>query len=172
MKNTKLGRRSAVRLAAAAVAITAAFILAVMPAAAATINATDVTIRNTAEDKPDFSNSIGVLQQGDKVEVISKTTDSSGNEWYYVELENGNRGYVKAWLVDLGDEEAVEEESAAQENGVPVTDDEDTAGREEDVGRKEDGRCHVQTADTGGTAAGACGTQGTLRCLGRERRRR
>jgi hypothetical protein len=63
MKNTKLGRRSAGRFAAAVLALTAAFMLAVMPAAAATINATDVTIRNTAEDKSDYSNAIGVLNE-------------------------------------------------------------------------------------------------------------
>ena len=135
MKNTRLGRRSAVRLAAAAVAITAAFILAVMPAAAATINATDVTIRNTAEDKPDFSNSIGVLQQGDKVEVISKTTDSAGNEWYYVELENGNKGYVKAQWVDNGDADVAEEESAGQEEDTQEAGGEDAGGQEETGGQ-------------------------------------
>ena len=81
MKNTKLGRRNAGRLTAAAVALAAAFILAVMPAAAATINATDVTIRNTAEDKSDYSNAIGVLNEGDQVTVLSRTTDASGIEW-------------------------------------------------------------------------------------------
>ena len=129
-----------IRLTALAAAITVILLMTVISVSAATINATDVAIRNSAEDKSDYSNAIGVLQQGDRVKVLFWTTDSSGNEWYYVELENGNRGYVKARWVDLGDEEAVEEESAAQENGVPVTDDEDTAGREEDVGRKEDGR--------------------------------
>ena len=92
MKNTKLGRISAGRFAAAVLALTAAFMLAVMPAAAATINATDVTIRNTAEDKSDYSNAIGVLNEGDKVNVLSRTTDASGIEWFYIELENGNKG--------------------------------------------------------------------------------
>jgi hypothetical protein len=96
MKNTRLGGRRAVSLASAAAALASAFILTVMTAAAATVNATDVTIRNSPEDKSDYSNAIGVLNQGDKVTVISKTTDSAGTEWYNVELENGNRGYVKA----------------------------------------------------------------------------
>ena len=100
MKNTRLGGRRAVRLASAAAALASAFILTVMTAAAATVNATDVTIRNSPEDKSDYSNAIGVLNQGDKVTVISKTTDSAGTEWYNVELENGNRGYVKAQWVD------------------------------------------------------------------------
>ena len=115
MKNTRLGRRCAVRLASAAAALTAALILTMMTVAAATINATDVTIRNTAEDKSDYSNAIGVLQQGDKVTVLSKTTDGSGNEWFYVELENGNKGYVKAQWVDNGDAAVPEEETAQPE---------------------------------------------------------
>ena len=112
MKNTKLGRRNAGRLTAAAVALAAAFILAVMPAAAATINATDVTIRNTAEDKSDYSNAIGVLNEGDQVTVLSRTTDASGIEWFYIELENGNKGYVKAQWVSNDGAGVPEEESA------------------------------------------------------------
>ena len=125
-----------IRLTALAAAITVILLMTVISVSAATINATDVAIRNSAEDKSDYSNAIGVLQQGDRVKVLFWTTDSAGNEWYYVELENGNRGYVKARWVDLGDEEAVEEESAARENGVPVTGDEGTAGKEEDAGRE------------------------------------
>ena len=116
MKNTKLGRRNAGRLTAAAVAFAAAFILAVMPAAAATINATDVTIRNTAEDKSDYSNAIGVLNEGDQVTVLSRTTDASGIEWFYIELENGNKGYVKAqWVSNDGAAVPEEESAPAQE---------------------------------------------------------
>ena len=131
MKNTRLGRRCAVRLASAAAALTAALILTMMTVAAATINATDVTIRNTAEDKSDYSNAIGVLQQGDKVTVLSKTTDGSGNEWFYVELENGNKGYVKAQWVDNGDAAVPEEETAQPEE--PQEAEQEAAVDEEDV---------------------------------------
>ena len=137
MKNTGRPQKYIFRLTALAAVFTAILLMTFTSVSAATINADDITIRNTAEDKSDYSNSIGVLQQGDRVKVLFWTTDSSGNEWYYVELENGNRGYVKAQWVDLGVEEAVEEESAARENGVPVIDDEDTAGREEDADREE-----------------------------------
>ena len=124
-----------IRLTALAAAITVILLMTVISVSAATINASDVTIRNTAEDKPDFSNSIGVLQQGDKVEVISKTTDSSGNEWYYVELENGNKGYVKAQWVDNGDADVAEEESAGQEEDTQEAGGEDAGGQEETGGQ-------------------------------------
>ena len=142
MKNTKLGRRNAGRLTAAAVALAAAFILAVMPAAAATINATDVTIRNTAEDKSDYSNAIGVLNEGDQVTVLSRTTDASGIEWFYIELENGNKGYVKAqWVSNDGagvpeEESAPAQEAAEQEAAEPETDEQEVD--EEDIIDEED----------------------------------
>ena len=142
MKNTKLGRRNAGRLTAAAVALAAAFILAVMPAAAATINATDVTIRNTAEDKSDYSNAIGVLNEGDQVTVLSRTTDASGIEWFYIELENGNKGYVKAqWVSNDGaavpeEESAPAQEAAEEEAAEPETDEQEVD--EEDIIDEED----------------------------------
>ena len=132
MKNTRLGRRSAVRLVSAAVALTVAFILTVMPVAADTINATDVTIRNSGEQKDD--NAIGILQKGDKVTVISKTTDSTGTEWYYVKLENGNYGYVKAEWVSTDGQDVPEEETAAPEENTQA----ETGEGDEETGLEDD----------------------------------
>ena len=65
-------------------------------------------IRNSGEEKD--GNIIGSLNEGDKVTVRSKTTDSTGTEWYYIELPNGNTGYVKAQWIDNDGEEVEAEQ--------------------------------------------------------------
>lgn len=102
MRNTGMKNRAARRILASAAALAAAFMLA-LPVAAATVTATDVMIRNSGEVKDD--NIIGVLNKGDKCEVLSKSTDSSGIEWFYVKLPNGNTGYVKSEWIDNGGKE-------------------------------------------------------------------
>ena len=69
MRNKRLGRRAVGRLAVLAAVLTAVCMLAV-PVCAATVTASDVMIRNSGEEKD--NNIIGVLQEGDKVTVISK----------------------------------------------------------------------------------------------------
>ena len=103
MREKRHGRRIAGRLTGLIAALTAAVLLAVVPVMAkSTVTGSDVMIRNSAEEKNgEKNNIIGSLNLGDKVTVKSKTTDASGQEWYLVELPNGNTGYVKAQWVDV-----------------------------------------------------------------------
>ena len=129
MKNASRKHTNNVRIAMAAVALIAAFILTVMPVAAGTINATDVTIRSSDEQRDD--NVIGILQMGDRVIVISRTTDSTGTEWYFIQLPNGNFAYVKAMWVDTDEQDVLEEETAAPEENMQEETGKDDEGDEE-----------------------------------------
>lgn len=141
MGNRKQGRRGTGKVTALIVALTAALMLAV-PAAAATVTASDVMIRNSGQEKDD--NIIGVLNKGDTVKVLSKSVDASGIEWYYVELPNKNTGYVKSqWIDNNGAEvETVEapvqeEQTQTEENKEEETPQEDVQESEESAGEDE-----------------------------------
>ena len=122
MKNIKEGRRGVRGLRTFVAALLAALVLA-MPVAAATITTDDVVIRNSPEDKGQ-ENSIGSLNTGDTVTVLDSATDSTGIQWYLVELPNKNRGYVKAqWVSEDGtvpenpqQEEQTQQEETQQED--------------------------------------------------------
>ena len=136
MGNRKQGRRGTGRMTALIVALTAALMLAV-PAAAATVTASDVMIRNTGQEKDD--NIIGVLNKGDKVTVISRSVDASGIEWYYIELPNKNTGYVKAQWVDNGGREVDLVEAPVQEEQTQTEEkkEEEEAPRQEEANNEE-----------------------------------
>lgn len=135
MKNTRQGRRSYCRIAALVAALTAAILLA-MPVAAATVTASDVMIRNSAEEKD--GNIIGSLNEGDTVTVKSKATDSAGTEWYLVELPNGNSGYVKAQWIDNGGQDVQAEETAAQEPQEPAQQEETAEAQDNEAAEEEE----------------------------------
>lgn len=135
MKNTRQGRRSYGRIAALVAALTAAILLA-MPVAAATVTASDVMIRNSAEEKD--GNIIGSLNEGDTVTVKSKATDSAGTEWYLVELPNGNSGYVKAQWIDNGGQDVQAEETAAQEPEEPAQQEETAEAQDNEAAEEEE----------------------------------
>ena len=164
MKNTELGSGRAGRLAVLAAVLTAICLLAV-PVCAATVTASDVMIRNSGEEKDD--NIIGVLNEGDKVTVISKSTDSSGIEWYYVELPNKNTGYVKAQWIDNGgnDVETVQPETPAEEAqeeevSEPETETEETGP--EDVSEGEDEEVYDDWTQADEDAADSTPAAGTM----------
>lgn len=125
--NTRQGSRRAGGFRTLIAALTAAVMLTV-PAAAATVTADDVVIRNSPEDLGQ-KNSIGSLSSGDTVTVLEKTTDASGIEWYHIELPNKNRGYVKAQWVDNGGEavKSSEQEQAPAAEEAPAEDSQEEA---------------------------------------------
>ena len=149
MKNIKEGRRGVRGLRTFAAALLAALIL-VMPVAAATITGDDVMIRNSPEDKGQ-ENIIGVLNSGDSVTVIESAKDSTGTEWYLIELPNKNRGYVRAqWVGDAGtvpessrqeepkQEEPKQEEPKQEEPQQAAVEDAGTDQGEDNAGSVED----------------------------------
>lgn len=120
MKENRHGRQNAGRLTGLIAALTVAVLLAAVPvAASSTVTGSDVMIRNSAEEKNgEKNNIIGSLNLGDKVTVKSRTTDASGQEWYLVELPNGNTGYVKSQWVDV-DGASVETQTETQTQEEP-----------------------------------------------------
>ena len=88
-----------------------------MNASAATIIADSVMIRDDASTDAGI---IGSLNEGDEVTIVDQVTDGEGYIWYYVQLENGNYGYVRSDLVDADENEKQigrdEEENEPQES--------------------------------------------------------
>ena len=88
-------------------------------ASAARINGDGVTIRNDASTD---AGAIGTLDEGAEVTILDAIDGDDGYVWYYVQLENGNTGYIRSDLVDASEEELAtigagqpQEEEPAQE---------------------------------------------------------
>ena len=71
-------------------------------ASAAKINGDGVTIRNDASTD---AGAIGTLDEDTKVTLLEAIDGDDGYVWYYVQLENGNTGYIRSDLVDASEEE-------------------------------------------------------------------
>ena len=88
-------------------------------ALAARIIVDGVVIRNDASTD---AGAIGLLDEGDEVTLLDAIQGADGHVWYYMQLENGNTGYIRSDLVDASDEELAaigagqpQEEEPAQE---------------------------------------------------------
>ena len=57
----------------------------------------DVMIRNDASTEARI---IGSINEGDEIIILDALQNYDGYVWYYIELENGNRGYVRSDLID------------------------------------------------------------------------
>ena len=62
----------------------------------------DVLIRNGPSVKAEV---IGLLQKGEEVKIRGAFESEDGYVWYYIQLENGNTGYVRSDLIEASDEE-------------------------------------------------------------------
>lgn len=71
-------------------------------ASAARVNTDGVTIRNGASRD---DGAIGSLDEGTEVTILETVENDEGETWYYIQLENGNTGYVFSSLLDASDEE-------------------------------------------------------------------
>ena len=88
---------------AAVIAVIAVSSLGTHITAFAATAATDsVMIRNNASTD---SGIIGSLNEGDEVEILDVIQSGDGYLWYYIELENGNHGYVRSDLINASDKE-------------------------------------------------------------------
>ena len=54
-------------------------------------------IRNDASTEARI---IGSINEGDEIIILDALQGDDGYVWYYIELENGNRGYVRSDLID------------------------------------------------------------------------
>ncbi len=82
-------------------------------ASAATSIGDEVRIRNAPDTEDD--NVIGSLNQGDEVTILGVEQSGDGSTWYYVQLENGNTGYVRADFIEASEEELRQFNEEAQE---------------------------------------------------------
>ena len=88
-------------------------------ALAARIIVDGVVIRNDASTD---AGAIGTLDEGAEVTLLEAIDGDDGYVWYYVQLENGNTGYIRSDLIDASEEELAavsavqpQEEEPAQE---------------------------------------------------------
>ena len=91
-------------LSAAGISFLIAANAMVMPlcASAATAVTDGVMIRNDASTEAGI---IGSLNEGDEVTILDVVQSGDGYAWYYIELENGNTGYVRSDLLNASEEE-------------------------------------------------------------------
>ena len=126
----KWDRKIKKTLLAASISILIAAITAAFPmfAEAATIIADSVMIRDDASTDAGI---IGSLNEGDEVTIVDQVTDGEGYVWYYVQLENGNYGYVRSDLVSADENELMmigrDQESDDQESTQEQADAADTS---------------------------------------------
>ena len=71
-------------------------------ALAARIIVDGVVIRNDASTD---AGAIGTLDEGAEVTLLEAIDGDDGYVWYYVQLENGNTGYIRSDLIDASEEE-------------------------------------------------------------------
>ena len=71
-------------------------------ASAAKTNTDGVTIRNDASTD---AGGIGILDEGAEVTLLEAIDGDDGYVWYYVQLDNGNTGYIRSDLIDASEEE-------------------------------------------------------------------
>ena len=75
---------------------------------------------------------IGSLYEGDEVTVLGAKQSGDGYTWYYIQLDNGNTGYVRGDLLSVDDSEiealGLEEDESAE--GEEVQETEETAEEE------------------------------------------
>ena len=69
---------------------------------AATAVTDGVMIRNDASTEAGI---IGSLNEGDEVEILDVLQSGDGYAWYYIQLGNGNTGYVRSDLISADDSE-------------------------------------------------------------------
>ena len=125
----KWDRKIKKTLLAASISILIAAITAAFPmfAEAATIIADSVILRDDASTDAGI---IGSLNEGDEVTIVDQVTDGEGYVWYYVQLENGNYGYVRSDLVSADENELMigrDQESDDQESTQEQADAADTS---------------------------------------------
>ena len=115
----------------------------------------DVLIRNGPSVKAEV---IGLLQKGEEVKIRGAFESEDGYVWYYIQLENGNTGYVRSDLIEASDEELAAINSEIQEE--PETEQEEEPTESGSTQESEDGTVdeenlvqHTQESETEATSA-------------------
>ena len=99
---------------------------------AATAVTDGVMIRNDATTEAGI---IGSLNEGDEVTILDVLQSGDGYAWYYIQLENGNKGYVRSDLISADDSELAafkpEETEAPPQEEAPAEPEEETQPAEQ-----------------------------------------
>ena len=98
-----------------------------------------VTIRNDASSEAE---AIGVLDKGSRVRILKVVYSADGNMWYHIQLENGNTGYVRAYLITVeGETDSLTEEAGyeGKEEGYAGEGETDSLTEEAGYEGKEEG---------------------------------
>ena len=128
-------------------------------ALAARTNTDSVSIRNDASTDAGM---IGVLDEGAEVTLLEAIDGDDGYVWYYVQLENGNTGYIRSDLIDASEEELAAIGAGQPQNEQPqqsVTEEkkEEEPQQEEPAQDKPAGEEKPQEATTAATAPAKTG---------------
>ena len=142
-KMSKWNKKFAKVLSAAAAGFLVTVNILAVPigASAATATADEVRIRNEATTEED--NVIGSLDQGDEVTILDVVEADDGYTWYYIELENGNKGYVRADFIDASEEELSRFGQGEPEKEEPAEEQQDTG--DEDTAKEEDSQAEADS---------------------------
>ena len=127
--------------AAAGFLVTVNILAVPIGAFAATATADEVRIRNEATTEED--NVIGSLDQGDEVTILDVVEADDGYTWYYIELENGNKGYVRADFIDASEEELSRFGQGEPEKEEPAEEQQDTG--DEDAAEEKDSQAEADS---------------------------
>ena len=151
---------SAIRVGIMTCVLTLLFTLCTGNKALAARTKTDyVTIRNDASTD---AGAIGVLDEGAEVTILEAIDGDDGYVWYYVQLENGNTGYIRSDLIDASEEELAAIGAGQPQNEQPqqsVTEEkkEEEPQQEEPAQDKPAGEEKPQEASTAATAPAQAG---------------
>lgn len=119
----------------------------------------DIMIRNDASRE---AGAIGSLQEGEEVTILDAVQSADGYVWYYIQLENGNTGYVRSDLIEASDEElAAINAGQPEENTEQEQEPEEEEKKEEAAAQttEEKPAEQPQEAATAATAAPSAQTQ-------------
>lgn len=115
----------------------------------------NVFIRNDASSE---AGAIGTLEEGEEVTILDAVLSGDGYVWYYIQLDNGNTGYVRSDLIEASDEELAAINSEIQEE--PETEQEEEPTESGSTQESEDGTVdeenlvqHTQESATEATSA-------------------
>lgn len=132
-----------------------------VPAEAATAAADGVNVRNDPSSEGD--NIIGSLSQGDEVTILNSEEADDGYTWYYIQLDNGNTGWVRSDLIsadesEIGDASGNDDSDSQETQNADVQAEEDTQTDEGNASETSESSAQdaaVTAATSGGTAVSA-----------------
>ena len=121
---------------------------------AATSVTDGVMIRNDASTDAGI---IGSLNEGDEVEILDVLQSGDGYAWYYIQLGNGNKGYVRSDLISADDSELAafqtEEPKEEPQEEAPAEPAEEEAQNQDAEAQNQDAEAPAEASAAEATAS-------------------